>query len=97
MTTMINQSRADQISKVCDGIKAMLIEKNKNYGDSALSPIRVFSKAPAAASIMTRLDDKISRIKNSNELRKNDTIDLLGYLVLLCIANDWANFEEQID
>jgi hypothetical protein len=28
-----------------DGVKAMLVEKNRRYGDSAANPVRVFSKA----------------------------------------------------
>ena len=44
-----------------------------------------------------RLDDKVKRVKNSKELRKNDIIDLTGYLVLLCIEKDWLNFDDLID
>ena len=85
------------IEEVCNNLKAFLIEKNKRYGDSALNPIRVFSRASNIAQITTRIDDKLSRIKNSDELRKNDAVDLCGYLILLCIANGWMDFKEFLD
>ena len=34
-----------QISLICDDIKELLLYKNRKYGNSALEPIRVFSKA----------------------------------------------------
>ena len=74
-----------------------LIEKNKRYGDSALYPINVFSKQDSDSQICNRLDDKLSRIQNSDELRKNDICDAFGYLALLMINNDWLEFDELID
>ena len=65
----------------------MLLDKNMRYGDSALSPLRVFSKADATSQLLVRLDDKLSRIKNVQEDELEDPIlDLLGYLVLLRIS-----------
>jgi len=69
-------------------IEEILIEKNKRYGNSALKPINVFYKGDATNSILIRLDDKVSRIKNSPTLRKNDLFDLLGYLYLYNISID---------
>ena len=74
----------EPINKVMDGLSEFLLAKNKNYGNSALKPIKVFSKVEPTNSICVRMDDKISRIVNSAELRKNDIVDLTGYLVLLC-------------
>jgi len=71
--------------------------KNELYGDSALKPLRVFSKLTPLEGIFVRLDDKISRIKNTKELRKNDVSDILGYLILLCKEKGWENFDEFID
>jgi len=34
-----------KIREKCDEIKKMLLAKNKQYGDSVVSPIRIFSKA----------------------------------------------------
>jgi hypothetical protein len=66
-----------------------LLEKNKRYGDSALTPTKVFSRLSSANSIEIRLDDKISRILNSGLFKKNDICDLLGYLSLYCISKKW--------
>ena len=94
---MENKSTAWKVSKVLDGMKELLLEKNKRYGNSALSPSNIFSKEDASNSIMIRIDDKINRIKNSTELRKNDVSDLVGYLVLLMANKDWITFKDLID
>tara|TARA_Y100001938_G_C7796945_1_gene285252 strand:+ start:206 stop:517 length:312 start_codon:yes stop_codon:yes gene_type:complete len=74
-----------------------LIEKNNNYGDSALQPLNVFSKADAVHGIKVRIDDKLKRIKNSGLVdATEDTLqDLAGYLILLMIAKDNASNDIQ--
>ena len=69
-------------------IKDLLLEKNQKYGDSALTPIKVFSKLDSEEAICARIDDKMSRIKNNGITPDTeDTLnDLIGYLVLLKIA-----------
>lgn len=80
-------STQDDIKKECDALKELLLEKNRKYGDSALSPERVFSKANAVEQIKVRIDDKISRLKSAQKDEDEDVVlDLLGYLVLLRIA-----------
>ena len=75
----------------CNELKWMLIEKNRKYGNSALSPIRVFSKASPEEQILVRLDDKLNRIRNRQNDEDEDVImDLAGYLILLMIARDKA-------
>lgn len=77
-----------EIRKVCDSIACLLISKNEKYGNSALCPQRIFSKASALEQINVRIDDKLSRIKNEKEDEDEDvTSDLIGYLVLkkVCI------------
>jgi hypothetical protein len=82
----VSQTATD-IYTTCDEIRDMLLDKNIRYGDSALSPLRVFSKADATSQLLVRIDDKLSRIKNVQEDELEDPIlDLLGYLVLLRIA-----------
>lgn len=80
---------------VLDSISDVLIEKNKRYGNAALEPINVFYKGNATTSIAIRMDDKLSRIKNSNEIRKNDMFDLLGYAFLFAISNGFYNTNEK--
>jgi hypothetical protein len=77
------------ISLVCDQIKELLLEKNKKYGDSALDPSRIFSKADPIEQLLVRIDDKLNRIQKGAGLLANDEDiiqDLIGYLVLLKIA-----------
>ena len=82
------------IKIVCEDIKNLLLEKNRKYGDSALNPNRIFSKADAVEQILVRIDDKLNRIQKGAGLLANDedvVIDLIGYLVLLKIALKRAN------
>ena len=77
------------IARKCDAVKNLLLEKNRKYGDSALEPVRTFSKATAVEQILVRIDDKLSRISRGTGLVGDDEDviqDLIGYLVLLQIA-----------
>lgn len=77
----------EKVFSITDGIAEMLIEKNLKYGNSALEPKRIFSKADSAEQIKVRIDDKLSRIANQNLEDDEDVIqDLIGYLVLLKIS-----------
>jgi len=77
-----------QIAKQCDEVKAMLLEKNRSYGNSAMDPVRVFSRAPPTEQIRVRIDDKLSRLARGNAFGDEDVVlDLIGYLILLRIAD----------
>ena len=86
-----------KISGVCDDIKELLINKNRKYGNSALKPCRVFSKASAVEQLLVRIDEKLNRIMQGAGLLANDedvVNDLIGYLILLKIGmNDEKNKE----
>jgi hypothetical protein len=72
-----------------DAIAKMLVDKNLAYGNSALDPVRLFSKSSTIEQLYVRIDDKLSRISNATEYPGDDTIkDLIGYLILLQIAKD---------
>lgn len=90
-------SPQDKIMTTTAAITNLLLYKNERYGNAALNPPNIFSNLTAEESIQIRLDDKLKRIKNSDKLRKNDIADLLGYLILLCISNDWNDFSEFMD
>ena len=81
------------IRNACDDIKALLLSKNEKYGDSALKPIGIFSKLNSAEAIKARIDDKLSRIANIglNDATEDTLDDLIGYLLLLRIANGELN------
>lgn len=83
----VTKTTEDWIADVCDEIKALLIEKNRKYGNSALEPVRIFSKAPTDEQLRVRLDDKLSRLaRGSVDLEDEDVLlDLLGYMVMLII------------
>ena len=76
-----------QINAVCNQIKTLLILKNNAYGDSALEPVRIFSKNSSIDGLLVRIDDKLSRIKNMgvSSASEDTLMDLIGYLVLLKI------------
>ena len=67
-------------------VRTMLQEKNAAYGDSALSPVRVFSRASAVEQLLVRIDDKLSRLQRGSAAGEDVECDLLGYLILLRIA-----------
>ena len=77
----------EEIKAMCDTVAQMLIEKNRKYGNSALEPLRIFSKADMLETIRVRIDDKLCRIKNEQSDEDEDVyMDLMGYLVLYMIA-----------
>ena len=80
---------------VLNSVSEVLIEKNRKYGNAALEPIGLFYKGDSTTSITIRIDDKISRVKNSEVLRKNDMFDLLGYSLLLGISQNYWNTPEE--
>jgi hypothetical protein len=47
-----------EINNVADEIVSLLIEKNKAYGNSALEPVRIFSKSDTLEQLNVRIDDK---------------------------------------
>lgn len=74
----------EETHKILGDLAALLITKNKKYGNSALEPVRIFSKASATEQLLVRLDDKLSRLKTQSILEDEDVLqDLMGYLVLL--------------
>lgn len=75
------------IAEECDGVKALLIEKNRLYGNSALEPLRLFSQADEMEQIRVRIDDKLKRLMTLAPDDAEDTErDLIGYLILLRVA-----------
>lgn len=65
-------------------VSAMLEEKNRAYGDSAGSPIRIFSRASVEEGLRVRIDDKLSREARGDGSGGEDVIfDLVGYFAML--------------
>ena len=91
---MIDKNTAWKIQEVTESLNSLLQYKNVNYGNVALNPLGIFNKSQTNDSILVALDNKLSRIKNSPELRKNDVCDLISYGILLCAQKNWLSFEE---
>ena len=77
---------AGEVRRELDDIARMLVAKNAAYGDSALNPLRVFSKADVVEQLRVRIDDKLSRLARGDADGEDVELDLLGYLVLLRVA-----------
>jgi hypothetical protein len=86
-----------KIGVLFNNFEEFLKEKNKRYGDSVISPTKIFSEVEPENKACIRLDEKLQRIMNSTELRKNDVADTFGYLALLLIEKGWLTFDEFLD
>lgn len=91
----MNNKTSNHIKVVCAEIRDLLLEKNEKYGDSALSPEKIFSKADAYEALNVRIDDKLRRIKHTpaSDDTEDAELDLIGYLILRRVyrrANDKA-------
>jgi hypothetical protein len=68
-------------------MRDFLQEKNRRYGNSAIQPMRIFSKASPIEQILVRIDDKLNRVAKGTLSLDEDTVkDLIGYLILLRVA-----------
>jgi len=76
------------IEEMCESMKDLLIQKNRDYGDSATNPSNVFSSGSPVDSLCARIDDKLMRIQNKgiNDKTEDTVSDLIGYLILLKVA-----------
>lgn len=76
------------IESTCNELKELLIQKNIDYNNSLQNPIQVFSKSLPIDGILSRLDDKLNRIKKKgiNDKTEDTISDILGYLIHLKIA-----------
>lgn len=91
-TLLIEDDVQGAIAGECDAVKALLLAKNREYGNSALEPIGVFAAGVAAVDqIAVRIDDKLKRIQTTRQLddvaiHEDTEQDLIGYLILLRVA-----------
>jgi hypothetical protein len=72
----------EELNKVLKEVGAMLEQKNTAYGDAALNPVRIFSKADPLEQLKVRIDDKLSRLARGSADGEDVIHDLLGYLVI---------------
>ena len=78
------KSTEELIKEVGREVVMLLIEKNKAYGDTANQPPQIFSKLSPIEAILSRIDDKLSRIKTVglNDKTEDTVLDLIGYRML---------------
>ena len=82
---------SDRIMTTCDCLAALLVAKNKNYGDSAFESPILCPNLSAEDALWTRLSDKVKRLRNLREGNSDlvgesidDTLrDLAGYAILI--------------
>ena len=67
---------------VIEEIRSLLVSKNKAYGNSALDPVRIFSKTSIIEQLNVRIDDKLSRLARGSNAGEDVVLDLLGYLLI---------------
>jgi hypothetical protein len=99
VTATLTETQA-KIIEFYDGMIAFLFEKNKRYGDTALHPMNDLSNAEPVMKLLVRAEDKLSRIRTAAKdgiMRKNDYVDLMGYLTFIMISKGWTNMDDQID
>ena len=91
-----------RIGNACDRLKELLISKNQNYGNSALTPPPLADVSTKTA-ILVRLGDKFKRLQQLTHGEQDkvgeslkDTIqDIAGYCILFLICGDEKEAECQ--
>lgn len=92
------ESVKQEILNEVQSIAKFLVDKNRKYGNSALQPKRIFSKADPLEQINVRIDDKISRIANQQTNEDEDAeFDLIGYLILKRVLIKLTKKEKEIE
>ena len=65
-------------------VARLQLDKNRKYGGSVSSPVRIFSKSDEVEGIKVRIDDKLSRVAAGAHDEDEDVLlDLVGYLAWL--------------
>lgn len=85
------QTFKKELDKVLSEVGSMLEQKNAAYGDAALNPVRIFSKADPLEQLKVRIDDKLSRLARGSAAGEDVIHDLLGYLVIYRIQMNRLN------
>lgn len=83
----MSERTQEVIREVCSELADFLCAKNDAYGDSAVNPVRIRSKASAREQILVRQDDKLNRLISGKVYAGDDDMkDLVGYWVLEQVA-----------
>lgn len=81
-----NSSFEQNVRRILNGVADIVIARNKEYGNSALDPVHVFSKSDRMEQLKVQLDHKLSRIARGGDPGIDTLRDLIGYEVLYIMA-----------
>ncbi len=72
----------EEMKKICEEVKELLIQKNKTYGDNNITKI-------GKLGILTRIEEKIERLKNmikndieDKESKEDSWKDIAGFAII---------------
>lgn len=85
--------RQDSLAELCDKLKTTLLNKNRNYGNSAFRTPLLASNVSPQEALLVRLSDKIARLETLlrgepdrvQEPLEDTIFDIAGYCILLLI------------
>ena len=76
-------STEEYIVRTAAEVVDLLIQKNKDYGDTANNTTKIFSKLDAVEGICSRIDDKLSSIANKGINDKTEETELLKEYIIM--------------
>jgi hypothetical protein len=88
------ERKKTELEEIFDNLKELVLYKDAKYNGAADSPLNIFT---GKHKYGYRIDDKLKRIQTSSELRKNDIVDLVGYIALILRDKEWTDFEDLKD
>jgi hypothetical protein len=86
-----------ELAETVNEIFLMLCEKNAAYGNSALEPVRVFSRAMPMEQLRVRMDDKLSRLANRAPLTEAERAGFFAAFVRVFNPADASGEDAQLD
>ena len=84
------QSLPDAVAAWLQIVADTVRSRNATYGDSAIDPIRVFSRASSDEQLRVRIDDKLSRVARGAGATADTLVDLAGYIAILAVVQHRA-------
>ena len=85
------QSLPDAVAAWLQTVADTVRNRNAAYGDSAIDPIRVFSRATSDEQLRVRIDDKLSRVARGAGPTPDTLVDLAGYIAILAVVQRRAD------
>jgi hypothetical protein len=93
----MNEDFISELAETLNEVFQMLCEKNAAYGNSALEPVRVFSRAMPMEQLRVRMDDKLSRLANRAPLTEAERAGFFAAFVRVFNPSEAAGEDAQLD